>query len=155
MTTAITARLNWFKLVPKSFEAILAVNTSVESTTVGRTLLDFVFARVSQINGCAYCLDMHVRDLRQQGEEWQRINSLPAWRETDFFDPRERAALGWAESLTRLADNHDDRDAEFAALKAHFSDQEIAELSVAIAQINTWNRLNVGMRVPVARKAIA
>ncbi|UVH57639.1 carboxymuconolactone decarboxylase family protein [Variovorax paradoxus] len=150
-----TARLNWFKLAPKSFEAILAVNTTIESSTLGKTLVDFVFARVSQINGCAYCLDMHVRDLRKQGEEWQRINSLPTWREVSFFNERERAALAWAESLTRLADDHDEREAEFAALKANFSDVEIAELTVAIAQINTWNRLNVGMRVPVAVKPLA
>lgn len=148
-------RLNWFKLVPKSFEAILAVNTTIESSTLGKVLVDLVYARVSQINGCAYCLDMHVRDLRKQGEEWQRINSLPTWREVSFFSARERAALAWAESLTRLADRHDEREAEFAALKADFNDQEIAELSVAIAQINTWNRLNVGMRVPVAVKPLA
>ncbi len=150
-----TARLNWFKLVPKSFEAILAVNTTIESSTLGKTLVDFVFARVSQINGCAYCLDMHVRDLRKQGEEWQRINSLPTWREVSFFNERERAALAWAESLTRLADDHDEREAEFAALKANFSDVEMQNLTVAIAQINTWNRLNVGMRVPVAVKPLA
>lgn len=150
-----TARLNWFKLVPKSFEAILSVNTTLESSTLGKVLVDYVFARVSQINGCAYCLDMHVRDLRAQGEEWQRINSLPTWREVSFFNERERAALAWAESLTRLADSHDEREAEFAALKANFSDVEIAELSVAIAQINTWNRLNVGMRMPVAIKPLA
>ncbi|MET3493800.1 carboxymuconolactone decarboxylase family protein [Variovorax boronicumulans] len=152
MNTA--ARLNWFKLVPKSFDAMLAVSGSIESSTLGKVLLDLVFTRVSQINGCAYCLDMHVRDLRRQGEGWQRINSVPAWREVSFFNERERAALGWAESLTRLADSHDERDAEFAALKAQFSDLEIAELTVAIAQINTWNRLNVAMRVPVAAKAL-
>lgn len=152
MNTA--ARLNWFKLVPKSFDAMLAVSGSIESSTLGKVLLDLVFTRVSQINGCAYCLDMHVRDLRRQGEGWQRINSVPAWREVSFFNARERAALGWAESLTRLADSHDDREAEFAALKAQFSDLEIAELTVAIAQINTWNRLNVAMRVPVAAKAL-
>jgi alkylhydroperoxidase family enzyme len=98
---------------------------------------------------------MHVRDLRKQGEEWQRINSLPTWREVSFFNERERAALAWAESLTRLADDHDERETEFAALKTNFSDVEIAELTVAIAQINTWNRLNVGMRVPVAVKPLA
>jgi len=121
---------------------------------VGTRGLDLVFARVSQINGCAYCLDMHVRDLRKQGEGWQRINSLATWREVGFFNERERAALAWAESLTRLADHHDEREAEFAALKAQFSDVEIAELTVAVAQINTWNRINVGMRMPVAAKAL-
>jgi AhpD family alkylhydroperoxidase len=150
-----TARLNWFKLVPKSFEALLSLNTTLEPSTLGKVLVDYVFARVSQINGCAYCLDMHVRDLRAQGEEWQRINSLPTWREVSFFNARERAALAWAESLTRLADSHDEREAEFAALKASFSDVEIAELSVAVAQINAWNRLNVGMRLPVPVKPLA
>ncbi|MEJ1162934.1 carboxymuconolactone decarboxylase family protein [Variovorax sp. CCNWLW186] len=149
-----TPRLNWFKTIPKTFEAILAVSASIDSSTVGKTVLDLVFARVSQINGCAYCLDMHVRDLRKQGEGWQRINSLATWREVSFFNERERAALAWAESLTRLADHHDEREAEFAALKAQFSDVEIAELTVAVAQINTWNRINVGMRVPVAAKAL-
>lgn len=149
-----TARLNWFKLVPKSFEAILGVNATIESSTLGKVLVDYVFARVSQINGCAYCLDMHVRDLRKQGEEWQRINSLATWREVSFFNERERAALAWAESLTRLADRYDAREAEFAVLKANFSDLEIAELSVAIAQINTWNRLNVASGVPVPVKPL-
>ena len=149
-----TARLNWFKLVPKSFEAILAVNTTIESSTLGKTLVDFVFARVSQINGCAYCLDMHVRDLRKQGEGWQRINSLATWREVSFFSERERAALDWAETLTRLPGHHEARDAEFEALQAHFSELEIVELSIAIAQINAWNRMGVGMRLPVAAKAM-
>ena len=149
-----TPRLNWFKTIPKTFEAILAVSASIDASTVGKTTLDFVFARVSQINGCAYCLDMHVRDLRKQGEGWQRINSLATWREVSFFNERERAALAWAESLTRLAYSHEDRDAEFAALKTQFSDVEIAELTVAVAQINTWNRINVGMRMPVAVKAL-
>jgi len=119
-----------------------------------KVLIDLVFARVSQINGCAYCLDMHVRDLRQQGEDWQRINSLATWREVSFFNERERAALAWAETLTRLADRHEDRDAEFEVLKAHFSELEIVELSIAIAQINAWNRMGVGMRSQVLAKAM-
>jgi alkylhydroperoxidase family enzyme len=97
---------------------------------------------------------MHVRDLRQQGEDWQRINSLPTWREVSFFNERERAALAWAETLTRLADRHEDRDAEFEALKANFSELEIVELSIAIAQINAWNRMGVGMRSQVPAKAM-
>ena len=121
---------------------------------LGPVLIGLVLTRVSQINGCAFCLDMHVRDLRRQGEEWQRINSLPAWRDVPFFDERERAALDWAETLTRLADHHSASDAQFEALKAHFSDLEIVELSVAVAQINAWNRLGVGMRLPVAAKAL-
>jgi alkylhydroperoxidase family enzyme len=97
---------------------------------------------------------MHVRDLRVQGEGWQRINSLATWREVSFYDARERAALGWAESLTRLSSDHGSRDQEYEAVKAQFNELEIVELSVAIAQINAWNRLGVGMQLPVAAKAI-
>jgi len=147
-------RLNWFKTVPKAFEALLSVNTAIAGTTLERKLVDLVFTRVSQINGCAYCLDMHVRDLRKQGEDWQRINSLPTWREVGFYGARERAALDWAESLTRIADHPAARDAEYESLKAQFSDIEIAELTVAIAQINSWNRLNVAMRVPAPVKPL-
>ena len=154
MSNTFAPRLNWHKTAPKAFQAMIAVNGTIESSTLGKVLIDLVFARVSQINGCAYCLDMHVRDLRQQGEDWQRINSLPTWREVSLFSERERAALGWAETLTRLADRHEERDAEFEALKAHFSELEIVELSIAIAQINAWNRMGVGMRLPVAAKAM-
>jgi len=149
-----TPRLAWFKIAPKAFQAMIAVNGAIESTTLGKTLVDLVFARVSQINGCAYCLDMHVRDLRQHGEDWQRINSLATWREVSFFSERERAALDWAETLTRLPEHHGARDAEYEGLKAQFSDLEIVELSIAIAQINAWNRMGVGMRLPVAAKAM-
>ena len=149
-----TPRLNWYKVVPKAFQAMLGVNGAYEGSTLGKTLLDLVYARVSQINGCAYCLDMHVRDLRQQGEDWQRINSLATWREVSFYSERERAALDWAETLTRLPEHHGGRDAEFEALRAHFNEVEIGELSVAIAQINAWNRMGVGMRMPVAPKAM-
>lgn len=147
-----TPRLAWFKIAPKAFQAMLGVNGAIESTTLGKKLVDLVFARVSQINGCAYCLDMHVRDLRVLGEDWQRINSLATWREVSFFDARERAALGWAESLTELPGHHGSRDAEYEAVKAQFNELEIVELSVAIAQINAWNRLGVGMQLPVAAK---
>ncbi|MDQ0588289.1 carboxymuconolactone decarboxylase family protein [Variovorax paradoxus] len=154
MSNTIVPRLTWAKIAPKAFQAMIGVNGAIESSTLGKVLVDLVFARVSQINGCAHCLDMHVRDLRHQGEDWQRINSLPTWREVNFFSERERAALAWAETLTRLADRHEDRDAEFEALQAHFSELEIVELSIAIAQINAWNRLGVGMRSPVAAKAM-
>ncbi len=150
----IAPRLTWYKVAPKAFQAMIAVNGTIESSTLGKVLIDLVFARVSQINGCAYCLDMHVRDLRQQGEDWQRINSLATWREVSFYSERERAALAWAETLTRLADRHDDRDAEFETLKAHFSEVEIVELSIAVAQINAWNRMGVGMRSQVLPKAM-
>lgn len=98
---------------------------------------------------------MHVRDLRKLEVDWQHVNSIATWREVGFYDARERAALHWAESLTRLTEHHGDRDADFAQLQAVFSDAEIVDLTVAIAQINAWNRLGVGMRLPVAEKTIA
>lgn len=147
-------RLPWTTLAPKAYQAMIGVNASIASSTIGCKLVDLVQTRVSQLNGCAFCLDMHVRDLRAQGEDWQRLNSLATWREVGFFTERERAALNWAESLTRLTEHHGGRDADFAALQAQFSDLEIVELTVAIAQINAWNRLGVGMRLPVAAKPI-
>ena len=95
-----------------------------------------------------------VRDLRKAGAPWHHINSLTTWREVGFYDARERAALNWAESLTRLVEHHGDRDADFAQLQAVFSDTEIVDLTVLIAQINAWNRLGVGMHLPVADKPI-
>jgi AhpD family alkylhydroperoxidase len=145
-------RLQWAKLAPKAMEAMLGVSATIASSSIGKKLVDLVQTRISQINGCAFCLDMHVRDLRQEGEDWQRLNSLATWREVAFFSERERAALNWAESLTRLPEHHGARDAEFEALKAVFSDLEIVELTVAIAQINAWNRMGVGMALPVAAK---
>ena len=92
--------------------------------------------------------------LFRSGETWQRLNSLVTWRETDFYSQRERAALNWAETMTRLADHPVDREADFDALKLQFSDQEIVELTWTIATINTWNRMAIGMRAPVVEKPI-
>jgi alkylhydroperoxidase family enzyme len=99
-------------------------------------------------------VDMHVRDLRKHGETWQRINSLTTWREVGFYSKRERAALNWAETMTRMVEHHGDRDADFDMLKGEFSDQEIVELSWVIAKINAWNRMAVGMRAPVAERPL-
>nr|WP_295785047.1 carboxymuconolactone decarboxylase family protein [Rhodoferax sp.] len=147
-------RLPWGTISPKSYQAMVGVGASIAHSSLGPVLIELVQTRVSQINGCAFCLDMHVRDLRKAGEGWQRINSLPTWRETGLYSPRERAALNWAESITKLADNHTSRDADFDALKDQFSDQEIVELTWAVAQINTWNRMAIGMQMPVAEKPL-
>jgi len=147
-------RLPWTTLAPKSYQAMAGVSASIAQSSIGPVLLELVHTRVSQINGCAFCLDMHVRDLRKAGEGWQRINSVATWREVGLYSQRERAALNWAESITRLSDNHSSRDADFEELKAQFSDQEIVELTWAIAQINTWNRMAIGMQMPVSEKAI-
>jgi AhpD family alkylhydroperoxidase len=148
------ARLPWTQISPKSYQAMYAASATLAASTLGPVLIDLVQVRVSQINGCAYCLDMHVRDLRKQGETWQRINSLPTWRETGLYSERERAAFAWAETMTRLTEHHGSRDTEFAALKGQFSDQEIVELTWTIATINTWNRMAIGMRAPVVEKPL-
>lgn len=147
-------RLPWTKLSPKSYQAMAQASATLAPSPLGAALIELVQTRVSQINGCAFCMDMHVRDLRKAGEGWQRINSVATWRETGLYSPRERAALQWAETLTRLADQHGDHDAGFEALKGQFSDQEIVELTWAIAMINTWNRMAVGMQAPVVEKSI-
>lgn len=147
-------RLPWIEMSPKSCQAMAAVGATTARSSLGTVLMELVKTRVSQLNGCAFCVDMHVRDLRQHGESWQRINSLCTWRETGLYSARERAALDWAETLTRLAEGHGHHDACFDALKNQFSDQEIVELSWAVAQINAWNRMAVGMRAPVAEKDI-
>ena len=142
------ARLPWTQIAPKAYQAMAAVSAITGRSTLGMPLIELVQTRVSQINGCAFCLDMHARDLRKHGETWQRINSLATWREVTFYSLRERAALAWAESLTRLADEHCSHDAAFAELQGQFSEQEIVDLTWAVAQINTWNRMAVGMRQP-------
>ncbi|CAA2109461.1 carboxymuconolactone decarboxylase family protein [Variovorax paradoxus] len=147
-------RLPWTEIGAKSYQAMAGVNMSLAKSTLGHSLMELVQTRVSQINGCAFCLDMHARDLRKHGETWQRLNSLSTWREAGFYTERERAALAWAEQLTRLADQHGDHDTAFEALKTQFSDQEIVDLSWTIAAINTWNRLAVGMRTPPSDKPL-
>ena len=147
-------RLAWNQISPKTYQSMVATSATLTPSSLGPRLIDLVQVRVSQINGCAFCLDMHVRDLRKQGEGWQRINSLSTWREVELYSARERAALAWAETITRLADHHVDRSAEFDALKLQFSDQEIVELTWVVATINTWNRMAVGMRATVAERAL-
>lgn len=147
------ARLPWTQISSKSYQAMAGVNATLAKSTLGPQLVELVQSRVSQLNGCAFCLDMHTRILREAGEGWQRINSLPTWREVGLYSARERAALHWAETMTRLSD-HSGQDAAFEALKLQFSDQEIVELSWTIALINGWNRMAIGMRAPVVEKPI-
>ncbi|HYF19870.1 MAG TPA: carboxymuconolactone decarboxylase family protein [Ramlibacter sp.] len=149
-----TPRLPHHQLAPEAFRAMVAVSEVLHASSLGRQLLALLETRVSQLNGCAYCLDMHTREWLATGEELQRIAALTAWHEVPFYTERERAALQWAESLTLLSQSHAPQE-HFDALRPHFSDQEIAQLTFCIAQINAWNRLGVAMRVPVGRKAMA
>lgn len=141
-------RIDYPRLVPEAFQALIALGQTLHGGRLDARLAELVKLRVSQINGCAYCLDMHARALREAGEDERRLATLAAWRESRLFDARERAALGWAESLTRI-ELTGAADADYERLPEHFDPGQIAELSFAIAEINTWNRLAVGLRTPL------
>lgn len=145
------ARLTHSTLVPEAFKAMVNLTEAVKNTGLDSKLIDLIYQRVSQMNGCAYCVDLHWRELLAQGEDLQRLNSLITWREVNFFDERERAALHWAESVTNLQQTHAP-DADFELLRAHFSDAEIAALTYAVALMNMMNRIGVSMRMPVAKR---
>ena len=136
-----------------ALQPLFALGKSIRAGSLEPALRELVDMRVSQINGCAFCVDMHVRELLSRGEDLQRINSVVTWREVDFFDMRERAALNWAERCTRLSQAHPGQQ-DFDVLRPHFSEREIVELSYAIGCINVWNRLCVGFAAPVEKKPI-
>jgi AhpD family alkylhydroperoxidase len=151
-----TARLNQpHRLAAEAYQGLAAVSAQLKASSLGAALVALVDIRVSQINGCAFCLDMHARELlAAETPDLQRLNSIATWRECDFYSARERAALQWAESLTRLAETGAPEE-DFSGLRAHFSEREIAELTLAIGAINAWNRFAAGLRLPVVRKPIA
>jgi len=146
-TKQAAPRLNYAKAAPRVMEAMLALQAAADETGLDETLLNLVKLRASQINGCAFCLDMHVREAKAAGETDERLHLLPAWREVDVYTAREEAALAWTELLTRLAGTHVS-EGDYAAARAVFSEKELAELSLVIVAINGWNRLNVGFRMP-------
>ena len=120
-------------------------STAVHNGVLGKEFLELIFLRVSQINGCAFCMDMHGGALRKAGVEPRKLDTLAGWRDSRFFDAREGAALAWAEQLTTLPSGAP-ADATYEALKDHFDEPGIAELTMAVATINAWNRLGVGMQ---------
>ena len=145
-TTAATPRLNYAN-APATLQAMLTLQQAANRTGLEQALLELVKLRVSQINGCAFCIDMHYREAVKAGETPARLYLLDAWTETDLYTARERAALRWAEALTRIADGHVTDD-DFAAARAEFSEAELAGLTLAVVAINGWNRFNVGFRTP-------
>ena len=130
---------------PEVVRALAGLEQEVARSTLEPELLELVRMRASQLNGCAYCLDMHSKDARAAGETEQRLYLLDAWEETDFYTPRERAALAWTEALTLISQTHAP-DAVYEELRAHFSEREIADLTLAIVTINGWNRIAIGLR---------
>lgn len=139
------ARIPFFTLAPANLKAMINLSTSVKQGSLGEHLVEVVHLRVSQINGCGVCIDMHWRDLMRQGMEPRHINAISGWREAPFFSARERAALNWAEAVNALP-QRDDTDTAFRELREHFSDNEIAELSYAVAAIKGWNMMNLSLR---------
>jgi AhpD family alkylhydroperoxidase len=139
------SRLDFPKVSPQAVQAMLGLEAHLNRTSLDPSLRDLLKMRASQLNGCAYCIDMHSKDLRAGGESEQRLYLLDAWREAPLYTPRERAALAWTEAVTRISETHAP-DAAFEALKPQFSEQEIVDLTVLIGMINLWNRLSIGFR---------
>ena len=138
-------RIHYAKVSPGAYHAMLGLEKYLHECGLEERLLHLIKLRTSQVNGCAYCLDMHWKDLRAIGEAEQRLYSLDAWRECPYYSDRERAALAWAESVTRVSETHVPDDV-FEEAKQHFSEKELADLTVAVATINAWNRLAIAAR---------
>jgi AhpD family alkylhydroperoxidase len=138
-------RMDYVKAAPDGYKAMSGLESYVRQCGLEHPLLELVKTRASQINGCAFCLDMHTKDARAAGETEQRLYALSAWEETPFFTDRERAALAWTEAVTRVADTHVP-DGVFELVSKHFSEKELADLTLAIVTINGWNRLAVAFR---------
>ena len=139
------ARLPFYTLAQPSLQAMIKLSGTVKASSLGPRLVELVNLRVSQINGCGVCIDMHWRDLIRQEADPRHLNALAGWREAPFFSERERAALHWAE-LVNAIPHKEPGDTDFAWLQQHFSDNEIAELGYAIAVIKGWNVLNISLR---------
>ncbi len=139
-------RFNYAKSAPGVYDAMDALDQYLGSCGMEETLLHLVRLRASQINGCAYCIDMHWKDLRGLGEGEQRLYGLDAWRESPYYTDRERAALEWTDAVTRIADGHSS-DAVYDKVRPHFNDKELSDLTLALAAINAWNRLSIAARL--------
>ncbi len=142
------ARFNPAKVAPGAYKAMLGLEAYLHQCGLEESLLHLIKLRSSQINGCAYCLDMHWKDLRAIGETEQRLYSLDAWRECPYYTERERAALAWTEAVTLVASDHVP-DVVYEEVRPHFNEKELSDLTFAIATINAWNRMAIaGRTVP-------
>ncbi|MPZ17739.1 MAG: carboxymuconolactone decarboxylase family protein [Luteitalea sp.] len=139
-------RIDYRESARGALKALFGLETYLRSSGLERNLLHLIKLRVSQLNGCAYCIDMHSKDLRTAGDSEQRLYLLDAWKESPFYTERERAALAWAEAVTRLTGG-EVPDEVFKLARKEFSETELADLTLAVAAINSWNRLNIAFRV--------
>jgi len=143
-------RIDVTRVSPKVLQAMYGLQNTVNSSGLERNLLELVKMRASQINGCAYCLDMHSKDARAAGETEQRLYLLDAWRETSLYSERERAALEWTEALTLIGEGHVP-DAVYASAREHFSEEELVNLALAVVTINGWNRFSIAFRAEAGK----
>jgi AhpD family alkylhydroperoxidase len=147
-------RLNFYKAAPDTINALMALENQIQATGLEKSLIELVKIRASQINGCAYCINMHTEDARKHGESEQRIYLLDAWRESPLYTDRERAALAWTEAVTLIAETRAPEEV-YEQVRAQFSEEETVNLTTLIATINAWNRLAISFRAvhPVKVKA--
>lgn len=138
-------RIRYAQVAPKAIEALYAIEKYVRNRGLEPSLLELVKMRASQINGCAYCIDMHSKDARAEGETEQRLYGLTAWREAPYYSERERSVLAWTESVTEISKDHAPDDV-YDELRRHLSEEEIIDLTMAIIAINGWNRLAISFR---------
>jgi len=139
------ARLDFFKASPEGTKAMIALEERASKSSIEKPLAELVRLRASQINGCAYCVDMHTTDARKGGETDRRLATVSVWRETPFFTDRERAALEWTEAVTLVSQDHVP-DVVWEAVKPHFSDEELVDLTLLVSAINSWNRFAISFR---------
>jgi AhpD family alkylhydroperoxidase len=140
------ARFNYSTVAPGIYDAMDALDRYLAASGLERPLILLAQLRASQINGCAYCLDMHWKDLRALGESEQRLCSLDAWRECPYYSERERAVLAWTEAVTLIADGRA-ADSVYDEARPHLTERELADLTFAVAAINAWNRLSIAARI--------
>lgn len=140
-------RMNYYEKGFKAIKPLFSLGAYLAKSSVEQSLQDLVHFRVSQINGCAYCLDMHSKDLRAHGETEQRLYMIDAWREAPLYTNRERAALAWAEAVTKLEKQEVPHDV-YEEARRQFSEQELVDLTMSVIAINSWNRLNIAFRTP-------
>jgi AhpD family alkylhydroperoxidase len=138
-------RLDFYKANPAAIKALLGVEERIGKSALEKSLTELVRLRASQINGCAYCVDMHTSDARKGGETERRLATVVVWRETPFFTDRERAALEWTEALTLVSQDHVP-DAVWNAVRPYFSDEELVDLTLLVSAINAWNRFAISFR---------
>lgn len=138
-------RINIMEKGAKALKAMYGLGAYLSKCSIETPLLNLIYFRVSQINGCAFCLDMHAKDMRAEGESEQRLYLLNAWHEAPFYSDRERAALAWAEAVTRIAGG-DVPDEVYQQVRAQFSEEEIVDLTLAVTTINSYNRFNIAFR---------